>query len=430
MAADHGAAPLEYGADERLAVDGVRDGAAHAQVGQRCAPVVQCQQSLAAGGAQQQLVAAVGHQATHRVGGEVQEQVHLLAVQGRCLCLGRVEEAERRAAHVQGFGVAVGAGRRQRDAMAALPLLHAVRAGAHGRGGGGAGTRRAEDHGRVLAQAEGQVRVGMVQPQHHGVRVGRGDVRDVVEQRRARLVGRAGRACALEAEAHRCGVKGRAVVKAHALAQLQRAGALARIHLPALRQQGRHAAVLLDARQALQHVVVHHLAHGGRSGHGRIQAVGLQRQVDDHPALVGALRGPGPRGGSGQGQGVRQVGAARKRPGKCGMAHGGARNCDKMKLHRSQNCISFPAQGRPAPYACARRSNPFARPPLGVVAPGRAGAGAAAVHGLGRAQCVPAARAALPPPDRGRLARHQPVAGAQRGRLAPPAHCRCRRPDR
>jgi hypothetical protein len=57
-----------------------------------------------------------------------------------------------------------------------------------------------QDDGGVLAQAEGQHGLGVVQHQDHRVRIGRADAADVVEHRLLGLVGAARRLGALEAE--------------------------------------------------------------------------------------------------------------------------------------------------------------------------------------------------------------------------------------
>ena len=95
------------------------------------------------------------------------------------------------------------------------------RAGADRLGRRGRRALRVEDDRGVLAHAEQEVAVGVVEHQDHGVRVGRVDAADVVEHRLLRLVGRAFGLGALEAELHVAGVEGLAVVELHAAAQLE-----------------------------------------------------------------------------------------------------------------------------------------------------------------------------------------------------------------
>ena len=247
----------------------------------------------------------------------------------------------------------------QKDAVAAGPFGHAVGARAHRLRGGLRGSVRVQDDGWALAQAKQQVGVGSVQRECDGARVGCGNGGDVVEQRLARLVGGARRHGALKAEAHRGRIQGLAVVKAHARTQPEGVAQPAGVCAPGLGQQRADRAVFLDLGQALQHVVVRDLAHGGRRGHGGVQAVGLDREADHHAGAPGAgLRRHRTRQGArAQRQAAGEAVASRDgRRRLVGGRHGG-----RVK-EGATNCVIVQKERNP-PYPCPARPCASLLPP-------------------------------------------------------------------
>ena len=279
--------------------------------------MVQRQQAFATGGAQHHLVAAVGLHAVHVLCREVEKQVNLATLEGCSQVVAAINEAKFHALDAGRIRAALALHLGQGDGAGAA-LQQAVRPGAHRVGSNASYAVGMHDDRRGLAQAKQQVRVGVVQRQHHGVGVGRGNVSQVVKQRLARLVGRGRGARTLKAKAHRLRVQRRTVVKTHPLVQREGVAALAFIHGPRLRQQRRDAAVFLNAREPFQNVVVNHLAHRGRGGCGGVQALWLQAQIDDDLALARAAVQLG-QGFAGtqrtarQGSPLPQTGAARRR---------------------------------------------------------------------------------------------------------------------
>ncbi len=285
MAANGLAASVEHLADEGFAVDGVADGTAHAHIIQGFAPVVQGQHALAAGCPDQHLVVLVHLQAADIVGGEIEQHIHLARLHSGHLGVRVIDEPEhglvdpdlRRAAVPLVFG--------QGDAPALVPLLQPVRSGAHGVAGRLRSAVRVQDDGGAFPQTKQGVAIGAVQLQHHGQRIGCGHAGDVVEQRLARLVARIRRLCPRKAEQHGRGIEHGAIMKAHPGLQPEGVGPAIGRHAPRLGQQGRWGTAFLDPRQSFEHVVVHDLANRCGRCAGRVQAVGLQRDVDDQGAL-------------------------------------------------------------------------------------------------------------------------------------------------
>ncbi|MGY4343901.1 hypothetical protein ACVWXM_000365 [Bradyrhizobium sp. GM7.3] len=149
----------------------------------------------------------------------------------------------------------------------------------------GGSALRLDDRAARLPQQERQVRLGIFQADHDRVGVGRIDLLEALEQALV-LVGAGGDRVALERELHGCGVKRLAVVELDALAQLERIGLQIGRCSPALRQQGRGGAVLVDLGQGLIDVVERDLGDRGGGGVGGIEPRRFQRHRHDDAVLL------------------------------------------------------------------------------------------------------------------------------------------------
>jgi hypothetical protein len=234
---------------------------------------------------------------------EARDGVDVAGQQRRHLGRRVADEAEGGALHAHPGGVAVPGPGREHDAVAPVPAVQHIGAGADGPRGGLCGAVRVQDDGGVLAEPEWQHGLGLVEHQDHRVRVLHDDAGDVVEHRLLGPVRAGGRAGAVEAELDSAGVEGLAVGEAHALAQDEGVGLAVDALDPALGQERQDGTVRRDLRQALEDVQVHDLADGRGRGGGGVQAgAGLQRHAK-HDAVACPLGG-----GLGQGGGQRRAG--------------------------------------------------------------------------------------------------------------------------
>ena len=125
-----------------------------------------------------------------------------------------------------------------------------------------------QDDGSVLAHAKQEVAIGVGQNQDHRVRIGCGDVADVVEHSALGFVGALLGFGAIKTELHSRRIKGCAILKLDTFAQFEGEGFAVSVHGPTFGQQWRDGTIDIDFGQAFKNVVVHHFTNGGgwRSG--------------------------------------------------------------------------------------------------------------------------------------------------------------------
>ena len=149
-------------------------------------------------------------------------------------------------------------------------------------------TLRLNDRAARLPQQEWQVRFGIFEHDHDGLRIGRGDLLKRLVQALV-LVGAGRRGVAIKGELYRRGIERLAVMEFDALAELECIGLQVGRRLPTLGEQGRHRTVLVDLGQRLIEVIERNLGDrcGGRVG--GIEPRRLQRHAHDDAVLL-ALR--------------------------------------------------------------------------------------------------------------------------------------------
>ena len=291
VAPDGHAETIGCAVNDALAVDGGRDGAAHAHIVQRLAAVVHGQNGLGARGSHQHLEALVILeliQAARHL--HAREQVYIAGQQRRGLGGGVGDETEGRAVDGDLVGCTVLGPFLHRQRCALAPLIQHIGAGADRRGRVAASALGLDDDRRGLAEQKRQVRIGLGALQHHGVCIGRADAAEAGEQALV-LVGALFTGRALEGELDSFGVEGLAIVEFGVLAQMEGPGLLVG-RFPFFGQQRLHGAIRLDLGQGLVDVVERDLANGGSSASRGIQPRRLQHHAQRQVTfgLLGASR--------------------------------------------------------------------------------------------------------------------------------------------
>ena len=280
-------AVAEHGAvDDRLAVDGMSDGPAHADVVERRSLVVDRENRLAFGRSfeHDEAVVPLEPAETFRRT-EIGEEIDVAGQHRRDLGGRIADDLEHHPLETDRAGIAVARVLDQPDGIALDPFLEAERAGADGAGGVARRALRRNDDGYALAEIEQECRIGRLQHDDDGVRIGAGDARDIGEVPLA-LVGAGGRRIAFEGEPDIARLEGGAVGEGDALAQVKSVGLAILGGLPTRRQPGADLAVLVDPREPFENIVQRDLRDRGGGSHCRVEARrGFEPHADDDRIL-------------------------------------------------------------------------------------------------------------------------------------------------
>ena len=256
--------------DDGLAIDCRQDGAAHAYIVERFLLVVDGQDGLGAGAADDHLKLRVGLELGHGARGDARERIHVTGKQSGDLGRRVTDESERRLLDLDRGRVAVTVPFRQHDRRPFIPGLELVRSGADGFGCIGVGALGLHDDGRTLAQIEQELRVQLRVQDHQRVVIDHGHAGHAGESGLV-LVDAFLRRRALERKLDGGRVERLAVLELHAFAQLEGIGLEVGRHLPTLGQQRREGFVGVDLGQCLENVVQSDLRDCRGCSTGRVQ---------------------------------------------------------------------------------------------------------------------------------------------------------------
>ena len=306
MAANRRAKTIHGPVDDRFAVQRVGNGAAHADIVEWLALVVDGQNGLALGAANRHGKTRIGLELGHALEGAKARKGVDVASQQRCHLRGRiVDDAECRLGDGDFCRLAIAVPFGQRHGRAFGPAFQPVGPGAYrfcGIAGRGFGI---DDDGIGKGELEQEIGVRLFQRDGDGGWIGCLDF-DKGCKKRLVLVGAVGRSGALEGEFDICGCEGFAVLEPDTIAQRKGVGRQIGGDAPAFGEQWVDFAAAIGFYQAFIDVVMRDFANRRRSRRRRVEARRFQHHADGDAVLSGLCMDGHRKSGRGKSRHERQ----------------------------------------------------------------------------------------------------------------------------